>query len=482
MGLEPRSLGRVKILARNSLFARVVTLKARNYISVRETAGGPLLLAAIVALIWVNWLGVDSYRAFWGIEIGLDLHIITIHESLRHWINDLLLPLFFFIIGLEIKHEFTVGQLSSARQAALPVVTALGGMLVPVVIYLAFNLQSGLIEGWGVPVATDIAFALAIVALLGNRVPVGLRILILAFAAVDDIGGVLIIAFVFTHPSEFSWLALAIAGLICLVVYLLQLSGLRRGGLYIGAGILLVGAIYQSGVHTTIAGVLLGLMVPARAYIGRSELAHLIYQYSSELEEINARRIKVKESPADSPESKLQKDIELEKLNEAEETELGQLEALIEEGEEPTSRFSRAVNPWVSYLILPLFALANAGVPVSGEMIENTVASPVAWGLVVALCVGKPLGIVGFAFIAEKLGWVYLPEKINWHHIIGMGLLGGIGFTVALFIAELAFQGDPAYRYAQSAILIASVISGIVGYLYLRFFSDSKPMSRAETQ
>lgn len=339
-------------------------------------------------------------------------------------------------------------------------------------VYLAFNVGGGSIEGWGVPVATDIAFALAIVALLGNRVPPGLRILILAFAAVDDIGGVLIIAIAFTPPSEFSWPALAIAAATCLVVYLLQLIGLRRGGMYIGAGILLVGAIYMSGIHTTIAGVLLGLMVPARALIGRSELAHLMHRYSRVLERIHGKEERVRDSAVDSPEEELQKNIELEKLDQAEETELGQLEALIEEGEEPTSRFSRAVNPWVSYFVLPLFALANAGVPVSGDMIENTIASPVAWGLVVALCIGKPLGIVGFAFLGKKLGWVYLPENLNWHHIIGMGLLGGIGFTIALFIAELALQGGSAYQYAQSAILTASVLSGIAGYVYLRIFSS----------
>lgn len=481
MGLEPRSRGRVEVRARHSFFTRVITLKAKDFITVRETAGWPLLLAAAVALIWANWPESDSYRTFWDIRIELDLHIITVNESLKRCVNDFLLPLFFFVIGLEIKHEFTVGRLSSLRHAALPFITAIGGMLIPIAIYLLINAQGGALNGWGVPAATDIAFALAIVTLLGNRIPPGLRILILAFAAVDDIGGVLIIALAFTGPSEFSWPALAAAGIICLAVYLLQLSGLRRGGLYIAAGILLLGAMYLSGVHTTIAGVLLGLLVPARANISRSELSRLMYQYSDELEEIHRKVVDTRERTGGRRQDPAAAD-KLEDLEEAEEAKLGELEALIEESEEPTGRFSRAVNPWVSYFILPLFALANAGVHISGDMLGRAAGSPIVWGLMAALCLGKPLGIVGFAFTATKLGWANLPEKINWHHIIGMGLLGGIGFTVALFIAQLAFQENRAYEYAQTAVLAASVVSGVAGYVYLRIFSDFKPMSRAETQ
>lgn len=473
MGLEPRSRGNLGIRARHSLFTRAITLKAEDFITVRETAGWPLLLAAAIALIGANWLDPDGYRSFWDTQIELDLQVITIRESLKHCINDFLLPLFFFVIGLEIKHEFTVGRLSSLRHATLPFITALGGMLVPIAIYLLINVQGGgSIKGWGVPVATDIAFALAIVTLLGSRVPSSLRILILAFAAVDDIGGVLIIAFAFTGSSEFSWQALMAGGIICLVVYLLQLSGLRRGGLYIAAGILLVGAMYQSGVHTTIAGVLLGLLVPARANIGRSELTRLMYQYSDELVEIHRRSVEIKDLIAGGREEDARRAEELQELGEAEEAKLGELEALIEEGEEPTDRFSRSVNPWVSYFILPLFALANAGVHVTGDMLEKAAGSPIVWGLLAALCVGKPLGIAGFAFMAEKLGWTNLPEHLNWHHIVGMGLLGGIGFTVALFIAQLALQGDQ-HEYAQSAVLVASVVSGVSGYVYLRIFSNT---------
>lgn len=471
MGLEPRSRGRVGVRARHSFFTRVITLNAKDFITVRETAGWPLLLAAAVALIWANWPDSDSYRTFWDIRIGLDFHIITVNESLKRCVNDFLLPLFFFVIGLEIKHEFTVGRLSSLRHAALPFFTAIGGMLVPIAIYLLINIQGGALKGWGVPVATDIAFALAIVTLLGNRIPPGLRILILAFAAVDDIGGVLIIALAFTSPSEFSWPALAAAGIICLAVYLLQLSGLRRSGLYIAAGILLLGAMYLSGVHTTIAGVLLGLLVPARANIGRSELSRLMYQYSDELEEIHRKAVDIRERTGDDRRQDPGTADKLEDLEEAEEAKLGELEALIEEGEEPTGRFSRRVNPWVSYFILPLFALANAGVHINGDMLGRAVGSPIVWGLMAALCLGKPLGIAGFAFAATKLGWANLPEKTNWHHIIGMGLLGGIGFTVALFIAQLAFQNNRTYEYAQAAVLAASVVSGVAGYVYLRVFS-----------
>lgn len=470
MGLGPRSRGRVEIRARHSFFTRAITLKAKDFITVRETAGWPLLLGAAIALVWANWLDSNGYRSFWNTGIELDLHIVTVSESLKHCVNDFLLPLFFFVIGLEIKHEFAVGQLSSLRRAALPFLMAIGGMLAPIAVYLTINMHGGAIKGWGVPAATDIAFALAIVTLLGSRVPPSLRILILAFAAVDDIGGVLIIAFAFTRASEFSWTALAAVGMICLAVYFLQLSGLRRGGLYIASGVLLLAAVYRSGIHTTIAGVLLGLLVPARANIGRSELSRLLRRHSDELEEIHRRTIEIRDQLAGGRQEDPAMADELEELEEAEEARLGEVEALIEEGEAPTGRFSRGVNPWVSYFILPLFALANAGVQITGGMLEKAADSPVVWGLMAALCIGKPLGIVGFAFTSTKLGWANFPEQINFHHIIGMGLLGGIGFTVALFIAQLAFQGDQAYEYARTAVLGASVVSGIAGYVYLRFF------------
>ena len=366
-----------------------------------EAAGAVVLLAAtILALVLANTPLQHAYESFFHTEIGFALGRWEFSLSLLHWVDDALMTLFFFVVGLEIKRELMVGELAQKRKAALPILAALGGMVVPAAIYLAINAGDSGANGWAVPMATDIAFAIGILALLGSRAPTGLRVFLTALAIADDIGAIVVIALFYTANVSMIWLA-AVAVLF-LVLLAFSRAGVDSPWPYAVVGIALWAAMYASGVHATIAGVLVALTIP----------------------------------------SSLQ-------------------------------RMESALHPITTFIVLPLFALGNAGVRVVGTDVGAMLTSPVALGIVLGLVLGKPLGIVSMTWLAVRFRVADLPAGMNWHHVLGAGVLGGIGFTVSLFVANLAFTDAAHSAPAKAAILTASVIAGLAGYAMLRYGGTS---------
>ncbi len=408
-----------------------------------EAAGGiVLLLCAAVALVWANSPAAGSYLALWEAYLTVGVGSFAINKPVLLWINDGLMAIFFFLVGLEIKRELLDGELASPRQAALPMAAALGGMLAPAGIYAAFNAGTPYSAGWGVPMATDIAFALGVLALLGKRAPLSLKIFLSALAIVDDLGAVLVIAIFYTAQISFSYLGVGL-GLLG-VSWLANRLGIRRTAVYVVLGLGVWVMFLKSGVHATVAGVLLALTIPVHTRVdvplflekGRAMLA-LIGGHGSNK---NGR-------PSSSQREAIQG-----------------LEVLCEGSESPLQRMERALHGWVAFGIMPIFALANAGVALGGggmgPMGENTILIGVALGLVV----GKQVGVFGFAWLAVRMGLAVMPAGLTWQHIYGAACLAGIGFTMALFIANLAFSDAAMLNSAKLGILGASFVSGLLGW------------------
>jgi NhaA family Na+:H+ antiporter len=401
-----------------------------------EAAGGIALLAcAVAALALANSPLADPFLGFWGTELGLSFGALDIRHSLKHWINDALMALFFFVVGLEVKRELVLGELRDPRRAALPFAAALGGMVVPAAIYLALQAGTPEARGWGIPMATDIAFAVGCLAVLGPRVPAGLRVLLLSLAIVDDIGAILVIAIGYTEGVSLGVLGLGALG-IASVAGLARL-GVRSVGVYAVLGVLVWLCFHESGVHATIAGVILGLQTPARSWVSPGRLQGIARRAMNALsgawDEGGVRR-----------------------------AELVRLETAAREARSPLERLEAALHPWVSFGIMPLFALANAGVRIELGSFGESVAVAVGAGLVA----GKPLGVVAASWIAVRSGIARLPDGAGWGGIAGVGALAGIGFTMSLFIAALAFSG-PALDAAKVGILGGSVVAGALGLALL---------------
>lgn len=453
MNIRPRVEGALLAHADRSPFTRAVLLPAARFVRVEEIAGGPLVVAAVAGLVWAN-LDVASYQRFWGGEIVVGAWSWEHGATLREWINELLLPLFFFVAGLELKREIIHGELSTARRAALPVALAIGGMVVPALVYLSMNLgDGGAIRGWGVPLATDIAFALAILALAGDRVPPALKILVLAFAAIDDVGGVLIIALFYSHGG--SWVALLVAAALLLLVFGLKRVRVRQVFPYWLVGAAFCAALVEGGIHPTVGGVLLGLLAPARPFFGREEMVETTRGLADTLAALE-------EELTDDDDDRGG----LRELEEKRAASLGQLETMTAGSEPITERLSRQVNPWVSYAVLPLFALGNAGVPIDLPGLERAASDPAALGIIGGLVLGKPLGFLLAAWIALRAGLAVRPVGVTWGHLTAAGLLAGVGFTVSLFIGDLAFARADAARVdsVKMAILVASAIAALFGF------------------
>lgn len=412
-----------------------------------EVAGGVVLLvAAVVAVVWANSPWQSSYEAFWTTELSFELGAIVVGEDLRHWVNDALMALFFFVVGLEIKREVLVGELASPRQAALPIAAALGGMAVPAAIYAAINLGGTGLAGWGIPMATDIAFALGVLALLGRRAPTSLKVFLTALAIVDDLGAVLVIALFYT--AQVSWAALgAAAGFLAALVVANRLH-LRHPAAYAILGLGLWAAFLESGVHATIAGVLLALTIPARARVDTGEF----FRRASTLLHHFARA-------GEETENIL--------TNADQQAALAELEDLAEGVQTPLQRLEHALHPWVAFGIVPLFALANAGVALGGGL-GAALTEPVTIGVVAGLLLGKQLGVTGGAWLAVRAGLADLPAGTGWWHLYGVGWLAGIGFTMALFVGSLAFGAGPLLDAAKVGILAASLVAGLVGWAIIR--------------
>jgi NhaA family Na+:H+ antiporter len=411
-----------------------------------EAAGGIVLLAAAaIALLWANSPWGDSYDRLWHTHISIRIGDWTFDESLHFWVNELLMTVFFLVVGLEVKREIVEGALSDIRSATLPIAGAIGGMLVPAAIYLAVNPSGPSHEGWGVPMATDIAFAIGVLSLLGRRVPATLRVLILAIAIIDDIGAILVIAIFYASGFAAEGLLIAAVGLGLL--FLLLKMGVRPGLIFAIPILIIWVGMLRLGIHPTIAGVIAGLSAPVRPWYGKEGF---LSKARSVLDEFQSRI------------GQEHDDHELMKpLNELE---LARREAL-----SPSLRAEIALHPWVAYVIMPLFALANAGVHLQGMDLQGPGSMTIFGGIVLGLVVGKPLGIMLCSALVIRLRICALPDGVNWRGVFVAGAGAGIGFTMAIFIAELAFTDAEMLSVAKLAILIATVLAAMIALLSGRF-------------
>ncbi len=422
-------------------------LPFRTFIRNEVSSGILLIVSAGVALIWANSPFADSYHALWDTHLSFHYEGFVVSESLLDWINDGLMAMFFFVVGLEIKRELMAGELASPRHAALPLIAAAGGMLVPALIYTAFNFGTPEVVGWGIPMATDIAFSMGILHLLGNRVPSSLKIFLVSLAIADDLGAVLVIALFYTSDISFTslFIGFALLGLVGLLNRLGVRSTLAYGVLGIG-GVWL--AFLFSGVHPSIAGVLMAMMIPATI---RIEPERFVDRSRSMIDRFEQ---------AGYP----QRDI---LTNRPRQAALLDLDVITDHSLTPLQRLETALHPWVSFLILPLFALANAGVTIDADL-GAAAMHPVTVGIALGLLVGKQVGVTGFAWLAVRFGLAELPTNVRWSQLYGVSWLAAIGFTMSLFIGGLAFE-DPQYlAMAKVAVLGASVVAGIVGVVILR--------------
>ena len=420
----------------------------------KEAASSILLIAAtIIALIWVNSDVGETYHRFWHTKISFTFAHFHISKTLLHWVNDGLMSLFFFTVGLEIKREILVGELATPKKALLPVIAALGGMIVPGLIYAAINIGLPTIHGWGIPVATDIAFALGAVAVFGRRLPVGLRIFLAAFAIADDLGAVVIIAIFYT--KEIVWSNLIISLFLIFGLAVANFFWIRQTLIYAILGLAVWFFVLGSGVHPTIAGVIVSLFVPAR---GRYDTDNFLQNVKKITEKFECEEQSCGYSIL---------------LNQEHLYAVQALELACHDVETPLQRLMHALHPWVAFVILPLFALGNTGLVFRGIVFSEMVSNPVILGIIFGLVVGKPIGIMLFSYISVKSGMASLPQQVRWSHILGGAMLGGIGFTMSLFLSELSFSDPHIIDYARFAILAGSILSAVFGMSFLGFFTSS---------
>jgi len=415
----------------------------------RPISGILLFLSVITALIWVNFGGADSYHHLWEKRFTINFGDYTIDRNLHHWINEGLMAIFFFVVGLEIKREIILGELSSWKKASLPVAAAIGGMLMPALIYTFFNFGDYGQSGWGVPMATDIAFCLGILSLLGNKVPVSLKIFLTALAIVDDLGAVLVIAFFYTQDLFIYYLEFALLFFGLLLAG--NLLGIRNTLFYGILGILGVWISFlNSGVHATLAGVIVAMTIPVKAKINEQKL---ISQFAKLLDRFKKTK-KVRGFYVSEQQGEI----------------IEEIKQTRKKAESPLQKLENSLNPFVSFIVLPLFALANSGV-VFGEDLWASLGSNVSLGIILGLILGKASGIAGFSYLFVKLGISALPKQTNWGVMIGAGIMGGIGFTMSIFISELAFPSEEVRTHAKMAILMASGLAALLGMLVITLFS-----------
>jgi NhaA family Na+:H+ antiporter len=416
-----------------------------RFTEVEAASGIVLLAAAAIALIWANSPWSASYFQILETQVSIEFGGFHLDETLLDLINDGLMAIFFFVVGLEIKRELVIGELRDRRAAALPVMAALGGMIFPALIYLAFNYDAGaeMIRGWGIPMATDIAFAVGILALLGSRVPTGAKLFLLTLAIADDIGAIVVIAAFYTDNLDMIYLLLAVGGLA--LVRIASLAGIRSLAFYVPLGVVIWFLTLESGVHATLAGVALGFLTPAQPMYPADEFDRrarsILDAYPLEPDSQEARE------HADH-EALLLRDISAEAVA-------------------PLSRIEYRLEVWSSFVVIPIFALANAGIDFRGIDLGEAVTSSIALGVALGLVVGKTVGISLFSLIAVRAGLGRLPEGTGWAHVVGLGAVGGVGFTVALFVASLAFDHPELNDLAKVGIFMGSLIAGAVGALIL---------------
>ncbi len=440
-----------------SLVTKVIATTAfQNFFNTIANGGFLLLFASIAALFWSN-ISPESYAHFWHKEFSLNIGNASLSHSLAHWVNDGLMTLFFFTVGLEIKREMLVGALSDPRRAALPVAAAIGGMVFPALIYWWFNGGASSMSGWGIPIATDIAFSLAILSTLGRRIPFGIRIFLTAFAIADDLGAILVIALFYTPEIHLSYLLGGIG--VCAVLFVMNRLWVRNPMGYLVMGLILWYMVAHSGLHATITGVIVSMFIPARSRYNTDLFMKMVRE---RLEQIKCDgdncgyTIMVNRTHLDAVHS---------------------INVACSRVETPLQRMEHAMEPWVAYLILPLFALANAGVVLGALDLGTAALHPVTLGIIFGLALGKPVGIILFTWLTTKILRVNLITGATWSMIFGVGFLGGIGFTMSLFISALSFTEPVFQEYAKIGIIGGSLVSGIFGYAVLRWATRNRSLS-----
>lgn len=417
----------------------------QKFIKVESLSGILLLTTTIIALIWANSSLSDSYKALWDFELGIKTDSFVLVKPLLLWINDGFMAVFFFLIGLEIKREVRIGELNTFKKLAFPLCGALGGMTVPVILFMILNSKPETFQGWGIPMATDIAFSLAILNALGKRVPLSLKIFLTAFAIVDDLGAVLVIAIFYSGTIKLGLLAIAI-GLLA-ILYLFSFKNIYSKYVLFFTGIVIWLLFLKAGIHPTLAGVLLAFAVPLRQSIKTPAFIDNLNRITS-----NLKKTPFLEDPILTKEQLAQIDY---------------LEDWTEQFQSPLQHLEHNLHNWVAYFIIPIFALANAGVALSSDIPLETA---LITNIILCLVFGNSIGITSIILITKKLRIIQVPSSITKKHILGVSFLAGIGFTMAIFIASLAFHDQPSYiSSAKIGILIGSLISAVIGYIILRW-------------
>ena len=435
-------LGTDRLLARR--FARPVA----RFLAVEASSGILLLVATAVALVWANSPWKHSYSSFLNADLLLDAGPVSLHLTVQEFVNDALMAFFFFVVGLEIKREFVKGELRDRKAAALPVIAALGGVVLPAAIFLAFNHGTPTAHGWGIPMATDIAFAVGVVSLLGNRIPVALKLFLLTLAVVDDLIAIGVIAIFYSQSIRIAWLA----GAVCLLalVWLMRRRRIWYGPLYAAIAVVVWYCTFKSGVHATVAGVAIGLLTPTDALRSKLDGGAIADRLESS-EELSA---------ADAE----------------------QITFLIRESVPVGERLVDRLLPWTSYLVIPLFALCNAGILLTGDALRQAAGSSVTWGVGVGLVIGKTIGVAGAALLAIRIGVANRPRGATNLHMVGIAMAAGIGFTVALFVTGLAFDMPAFADQAKVGILAASLVAAVLSALMLRVAAARASASELELE
>ncbi len=416
----------------------------QKFIKVESLGGILLFTATLLALLFSNLPFHESYGAIWNYKIGIDSEHFRLVKPLILWVNDGLMAIFFFLIGLEIKREILIGELNSFKKASLPIFAAIGGMVVPLILYMLINQNPDTADGWGISMATDIAFSLAILKLLGKRVPLGLKIFLTAFAIIDDLGAILIIAIFYTHGIGWSLLLIALG--LLLLLYTLAYFKIHSKLLFVVVGIAVWILFLKSGIHPTIAGILLALAIPIRQKIDE-------YKYVKDIKEISDKIVDIDNTN------------QLPMLTKTQIEEIDNLEDLTRKVQSPLQRLEHQLHNYVAFLIMPIFALANAGIHFSSDLAMDF---SLITTITVSLFFGKTIGVFLFTYISVKTGIAALPEKINFKLIFGAAILSGIGFTMSLFIGGLAFTENLVYlNSAKVGIILASLLAGTVGVIAL---------------
>ena len=430
------------------LLARRLARPVARFLSIEAASGVLLLVATVIALVWANSPWKDSYAGFLDAEIALNVGSFDLHLTVLHFVNDALMAIFFFVVGIEIKRELVKGELRDRRAAALPIIGALGGMVVPALLYFVINAGTPESHGWGIPMATDIAFAVGIVSLSGKRVPAALKVFLLSLAVADDLGAITVIAIFYSSSVAFLWLVAA--ALLLVGVWVLRRRRVWYGPLYFVLGVVVWYCMYRSGVHPTVAGVAMGFLMPTqplRPDVGAAEIAdRLENQAELTAADVENAAFLIRES--------------------------------VPVGERIVDRWL----PWTSYVIIPIFALCNAGVALSGGALSAAAGSRVTWGVAIGLVVGKTIGVFGAAWLAITFGLARRPRGATSLHMLGIAMAAGIGFTVALFVTGLAFDSAEITDQAKVGILFASVVAAVLSTIVLRLAAARASTSELELE